>query len=120
MSNELESLILEFDQGFTQAIIDDDLYQEYNRLQQQINADEKLTDLITRQKILQQEVMNLTFLRQNQFTEIKKKELDQVDLAIDLHEDLNDLKQIIYQLEIEQDFIKKKIRKWKEANGFKK
>ncbi len=120
MSKELTQLIADFDQGFTKLIITDELYLEYNQLQEKIHMDENLLALINEQKTLQQEIMNLTHLRQHEFSENRKARLKEVDLAIDLHENLNDLKQIIYQIEIEQDFIKKKIMKWKECNGFKK
>ncbi len=120
MSNELQQLINDFDIGFDEILKEDELYIEYNHLQQKIANDSALITLVEAQKKLQKEVMNLTYLRQDEFINFKKKDLDKVDMAIDIHEDLNDLKQIIYQLEIEQNYVKNKINKWKEANGFKK
>ncbi len=119
MSKELDILIREFDQDFDQIPFTGTIYEDYQQLLIAIKNDKQLKQQIERQKELQKIIMNLTPLRQQALVDAYKCELDQIDLQIDTNEKLIELQQIKYQLELEQDYIKKKIAIWKEEHGFK-
>ncbi len=119
MSKELDSLIMEFDQGFGQIPFTETIYAEYNQLLKDLECDEDLRRLMDRQKEIQLIIMNLTSLRKKDFVEKYKQELDEIDLAIDTNSKIIRINQLKYQIELEQDYLKNKIKQWKENNGFK-
>lgn len=119
MNKELDKLIREFDQGFDQIPFTGTIYDDYKLLLITIKNDKQLNQQMERQKELQKIIMNLTPLRQKALVDAYKRELDQIDFQIDTNEKLIELQQIKYQLELEQDYIKKKIAAWKEEHGFK-
>ncbi len=110
---------MEFDQEFGQIPFTETIYAEYNQLLKNIETDQDLKKLMDRQKEIQLIIMNLTRLRKKDFVEKYKEELDEIDIKIDMNPKLIRLKQLKYQIELEQDYLKNKIKQWKENNGFK-
>ena len=109
----INKLIEDFDNGLKNIDLTNCIYKEYEELCINIEQDEELLNLIALQKELQFIILNFEKMDKQNFVDMNKKNLDQVDRKLLVDKRIIRLRELNLLIELDKKLIMDEINKLK-------